>query len=41
MPIPYKTRISRFANKEGKKLYHPQVVIIGNVGLSDLSKEVA
>lgn len=41
MPIPYKSRKSRFANKEGKKLYHPQVVIIGNVSLSELSKEVA
>jgi predicted histone-like DNA-binding protein len=41
MPIPYKARLSKIANKEGKKLYHPQVVIIGNVTLSELSKEVA
>ena len=41
MPIPYKARLSKFANKEGKKLYHPQVVTIGNVSLNDLSKEVA
>lgn len=41
MPIPYKARQASIANKEGKKLYHPQVVIIGNVGLNDLAKEVA
>lgn len=41
MPIPYKARLSKIANKEGKKLYHPQVVTIGNVSLNDLSKEVA
>lgn len=41
MPIPYKARLSKFANKEGKKLYHPQVVTIGTVSLNDLSKEVA
>ena len=41
MPIPYKARKAIFANKEGKKLYHPQVVIIGNTDLNDLSKEVA
>lgn len=41
MPIPYKARLSKIANKEGKKLYHPQVVTIGCVSLNDLSKEVA
>ena len=41
MPIPYKARKASFANKEGKKLYHPQVVIIGNTSLNDLAKEVA
>lgn len=41
MPIPYKVRLSKIANKEGKKLYHPQVVTIGNVSLNDLAKEVA
>lgn len=41
MPIPYKARLSKIANKEGKKLYHPQVVTIGSVSLNDLSKEVA
>lgn len=41
MPIPYKARKASLANKEGKKLYHPQVVIIGNTDLNDLAKEVA
>ncbi len=41
MPIPYKARKAILANKEGKKLYHPQVVIIGNCSLNDLAKEVA
>ena len=41
MPIPYKARKAILANKEGKKLYHPQVVSIGNCSLNDLAKEVA
>ena len=41
MPIPYKARKASLANKEGKKLYHPQVVIIGNTDLNNLAKEVA
>jgi len=41
MAIPYKVRQATIANKEGKKLYHPQVVIIGTADLNKLSEEVA
>ena len=41
MPVIYKARKATIANKEGKKLYHPQVVTTGTVGLDQLSREVA
>ena len=41
MPVLYKARQASIANKEGKKLYHPQVIITGSVDLDSLSKEVA
>lgn len=41
MPVLYKSRQATIANKEGKKLFHPQVVITGTVSLDTLSVEVA
>ena len=41
MPVLYKARQATIANKAGKKLYHPQVVITGAVQLEQLAKEVA
>lgn len=41
MAIPYKVRQASIPNKEGKKLYHPQVVLIGSTDLNQLSREVA
>ncbi len=41
MPVIYKARKASIPNKEGKKLYHPQVVTTGTVGLDQLSREVA
>lgn len=41
MPVLYKARQATIANKEGKKLYHPQVVTTGVVSLDQLSREVA
>lgn len=41
MPVLYKARKASIPNKEGKKLFHPQVVTTGNVGLDQLSREVA
>ena len=41
MPVLYSVRQSTIANKEGKKLYHPQVRISGSVSLDALSAEVA
>ncbi|MBQ8501345.1 MAG: HU family DNA-binding protein [Bacteroides sp.] len=41
MPVLYKARQASIANKEGKKLFHPQVVTTGTVTLDQLAKEVA
>lgn len=41
MPVLYKARKASIPNKEGKKLFHPQVVTTGNVCLDQLSREVA
>ena len=41
MPVLYKARQATIANKEGKKLYHPQVITTGVVTLDQLGKEVA
>ena len=41
MPVIYKSRQATIANKEGNKMYHPQVVITGNVTLERLADEVA
>lgn len=41
MPIMYKGRQAKIANKEGKKLWHPTVVLGGTCNLSQLAKECA
>ena len=41
MPVLYAVRQSMIANKEGKKLYHPQVKTTGVVTLDTLAEEVA
>ena len=41
MPVLYSVRQSTIANKEGKKLYHPQVNTTGVVSLDMLAEEVA
>ncbi|MGN0067080.1 MAG: HU family DNA-binding protein [Bacteroides sp.] len=41
MPVLYSVRQSTIANKEGKKLYHPQVKTTGVVSLDLLAEEVA
>ena len=41
MPVLYSVRQSMIANKEGKKLYHPQVKTTGAVALNALAEEVA
>ena len=41
MPVLYSVRQSTIANKEGKKLYHPQVKTTGVVSLDMLAEEVA
>ena len=40
MPVLYSVRKSMIANKEGKKLYHPQVKTTGLVSLDTLAEEV-
>lgn len=41
MAVIYKPIQAILANKEGKKLYHPRVVYVANVGTNQLAKEVA
>ena len=41
MPVLYSVRQSTIANKEGNKLYHPQVKTTGVVSLDTLAVEVA
>ncbi len=41
MPVLYCVRQSSIANKEGKKLYHPQVKSTGTVTLDTMAEEVA
>ena len=41
MPVLYSVRQSTIANKEGKKLYHPQVKTTGAISLDALAQEVA
>ena len=41
MPVLYAVRQSMIANKEGKKLFHPQVKTTGVVTLDALAEEVA
>lgn len=41
MPVIYKTFQSIFKNKAGKKLFHPRVVLTGNVSTEQIAKEIA
>ena len=41
MPVLYSVRQSTIANKEGKKLFHPQVKTTGTVTLDTMAEEVA
>ena len=41
MSVLYSVRQSTIANKEGKKLFHPQVKTTGNISLDTLADEVA
>ena len=41
MAIMYKARQAKIANKEGKKLWHPAVVLSGTCNLAQLARECA
>lgn len=41
MPVIYKPIQSTLANKEGKKLFYPRVVLTGNVNTEQVAKEIA
>ena len=41
MPVIYKSFQSVLANKEGKKLFYPRVVLTGNVDTEQVAKELA
>lgn len=41
MPVIYKPFQSALANKEGKKLFYPRVVLTGNVGTDKIAQEIA
>lgn len=41
MPVIYKPRQSSIANKEGKKMYHPSVVLTGSVDTDRIAEEIA
>ena len=41
MAVIYKARQAVFANKEGKKLYHPMVVLTGSVKLEQIANDLA
>ena len=41
MPVIYKSFQSVLANKEGKKLFYPRVVLTGNVDTEQVAKEIA
>ena len=40
MPVIYKSFQSVLANKEGKKLFYPRVVLTGNVDTEQVAKEI-
>ena len=39
MAVIYKARQAVIANKEGKKLYHPMVVLTGSVKLEQIAND--
>ncbi|MBE6283433.1 MAG: DNA-binding protein [Mediterranea massiliensis] len=41
MAVIYKARQAVFANKEGKKLYHPMIVLTGSVKLEQIANDLA
>ena len=41
MPVIYKGKQSSIANKEGERLYHPYVVLTGNVSTNQIAREIA
>ena len=41
MPVIYKPKRSTIANKSGNKLYHPAVVLTGNVDTERIAEEIA
>lgn len=41
MPVIYSSYQSSLKNKEGKKLFHPRVVLTGNVDTDRIAKEIA
>lgn len=41
MPVIYKGMQSTLANKEGKKLFYPRVVLTGNVNTNQIAQEIA
>lgn len=41
MPVIYKSFQSVLANKEGKKLFYPRVVLTGNVNTEKVAEEIA
>lgn len=41
MPVIYKSQQSSLPTKEGKKLYHPRVVLTGNVSTNQIAREIA
>ena len=41
MPVIYQTYQSQFANRSGKKLYYPRVVLTGSVGTDQIAREIS
>lgn len=41
MPVIFQTQQSTLANKAGKKLFYPRVVLTGNVGTNVIAREIA
>ena len=41
MAVIYKARKASIANKEGKKLYHPMIVLTGSVKLEQIANDLA
>lgn len=41
MPVIYKSQQSSLPTKEGKKLFHPRVVLTGSVSTNQIAREIA